>query len=91
MVSDGVLDGLPGEDKEGVLQEFLEMQPFCPPKELAGRVLEFACSFEEEIRDDMTVLAAGIWKKINGLPVCGDCEEIMRTYHREIYRNIQHD
>ena len=63
MVSDGVLDGLPGEDKEGVLKEFLEMQPFCPPKELAGRVLEFACSFEEEIRDDMTVLAAGIWKK----------------------------
>ncbi len=63
MVSDGVLDGLPGEDKESVLREFLEMQPFCPPKELAGRVLEFACSFEEEIRDDMTVLAAGIWKK----------------------------
>lgn len=63
MVSDGVLDALPGDDKEGVLREFLEMQPFCPPKELAGRVLEFACSFEGEIRDDMTVLAAGIWKR----------------------------
>lgn len=63
MVSDGVLDGLPGDDKEEVLREFLDMQPFCPPKELAGRVLEFACSFGEEIRDDMTVLTAGIWKK----------------------------
>jgi stage II sporulation protein E len=63
MVSDGVLDGLPGDDKEEVLREFLDTQPLCPPKELAGRVLEFACSFGEEIRDDMTVLTAGIWKK----------------------------
>ena len=63
MVSDGVLDSLPGEDKEGMLREFLEGQPFGPPKEMAGKLLEFAASFGAEIRDDMTVLAAGIWKR----------------------------
>lgn len=63
MVSDGVLDALPGEDKEGVLREFLEEQPFGPPKEMAGRVLEFAASFGEAVRDDMTALVAGIWKR----------------------------
>ncbi len=63
MVSDGVLDSLPGEDKEEILREFLEAQPFGPPKDMAGRILEFAASFEEKIRDDMTVLAAGIWKR----------------------------
>ena len=63
MVSDGVLEALPGEDKEGVLREFLEEQPFGPPKEMAGRVLEFAASFGEAVRDDMTALVAGIWKR----------------------------
>ena len=31
--------------------------------ELAEQILEFAMSFSEENRDDMTVLTAGVWKK----------------------------
>lgn len=63
MVSDGVLDALPGEDKELVMQEFLKSIPIKTPQDLADRVLHFACSFSTAPRDDMTVLTAGIWKK----------------------------
>ena len=63
MMSDGVLDALPGEDKEGMLKEFLESIPRRTPQDMAHRVLEFAASFSTEARDDMTVLTAGIWKR----------------------------
>lgn len=63
MVTDGVLDALPGEDKEAVLKEFLESMEEMPPQELAERVLDFAVSCIPVPRDDMTVLAAGIWKR----------------------------
>lgn len=63
MISDGVLDALPGEDKEGMLKEFLESIPRRTPQDMAHRILEFASSFSPEARDDMTVLTAGIWKR----------------------------
>jgi len=63
MVSDGVLDALPGENKEQVMKEYLEDAQGQDPQELAERILEFAMSFSEENRDDMTVLTAGIWKR----------------------------
>ena len=66
MVSDGVLEALPGENKEQVMKEFLEEAPGRNPQELAEGILEFAMSFSEENRDDMTVLAAGIWKRGTG-------------------------
>ena len=62
MVSDGVLDGLWGEDKEKTLKEFLEALPPSGPQEIADQVLNFALS-SGGARDDMTVLAAGIWEK----------------------------
>ena len=63
MVSDGVLDALPGDDKEQVLKEYLESVEDMPPQELADQILEFAASFIPAARDDMTALVAGIWKR----------------------------
>ena len=63
MVSDGVLDALPGEEKEEVMVEYLEALPKMRPQEIADSVLDFALSFGEGARDDMTVLAAGIWEQ----------------------------
>ncbi len=63
MVSDGVLDNLPGEDKEGIMAEYLEGIIKRNPQNMAEEILEFAKQFTEEIRDDMTVLVAGIWKR----------------------------
>lgn len=63
MVSDGVLDALPGDDKEQVMQQYLESLEEMGPQELADQVLDFAVSFIPAPRDDMTVLAAGIWKR----------------------------
>lgn len=63
MVSDGVLEALPGEEKEKVLKDFLEALPPLRPQELARQVLQFALKGNEGARDDMTVLAAGIWEK----------------------------
>ena len=63
MVSDGVLDALPGDDKEKAMQQYLESVEEMGPQELADQVLDFAVSFISAPRDDMTVLAAGIWKR----------------------------
>ena len=63
MVSDGVLEALPGEDKEQVLREYLEDMSGRDPQEAAERILDFAMSFSPENRDDMTVLTAGIWRR----------------------------
>ena len=63
MVSDGVLEALPGEDKEQVMREYLEDVWGGNPQELAEQILEFAMSFSEENRDDMTVLTARVWKR----------------------------
>lgn len=63
MVSDGILDALPGEDKELMLQEFIAGMPIKNPQDMADRILLFARSFTETAADDMTVLTAGIWKR----------------------------
>ena len=63
MVSDGVLDALPGDDKEQAMQQYLESVEEMGPQELADQGLDFAVSFIPAPRDDMTVLAAGIWKR----------------------------
>ena len=64
MMSDGVLDAMPGEDKEASMKEFLSHIPVRTPQDMAERILRFALSGDEEsMRDDMTVLTAGIWKK----------------------------
>ena len=63
MVTDGVLDALPGEDKEQVMGQFLESLEEMPPQDIAERILEFALSFVPGARDDMTVLTAQVWKR----------------------------
>ena len=63
MVSDGVLDALPGDDKEQVMKQYLESVEEMGPQELADQILEFAVSFIPAPRDDMTVLTAGLWKR----------------------------
>lgn len=63
MVSDGVLDALPGDDKEFALMEFISSMPVKNPQDMADRILLYARSFQETVGDDMTVLAAGIWEQ----------------------------
>ena len=50
------------EDKEQVMKEYLEDIAWRDPQETAEQILEFAMSFSQDNRDDMTVLTAGIWK-----------------------------
>lgn len=63
MVTDGILDACPGVEKEESLKAFIEDMPVKNPQDMAQRILNFACESSGEIRDDMTVLAAGIWKR----------------------------
>lgn len=63
MVSDGVLEALPGEDKEAVFKEYLESVPGGTPQEMADGILAFAESFEPEAGDDMTVLVGGVYQR----------------------------
>lgn len=63
MVTDGVLDACPGDEKELTLKAFLENIPVLNPQDMAEHILDFACQNLKEVRDDMTVLVAGIWKR----------------------------
>lgn len=63
MVTDGVVDACPGEDKEGALCEFLESLSGKNVQAMAEQILDFANGAGEETRDDMTVLVAGVWKR----------------------------
>ena len=61
MVSDGVLDSMPGDQKEDAFRDFLAGLPEAGPQETAEMILTFALSFDGEPRDDMTVLVGGIY------------------------------
>lgn len=61
MISDGILDAMPGENKEETFRDFLAGLPEAGPQETAEMILTFALSFHEEPRDDMTVLVGGIY------------------------------
>lgn len=62
MMTDGILDALPAEEQELLLQMIIEGTNINNPKELAHHVLEqvLECSGEVPL-DDMTVLVIGIW------------------------------
>lgn len=62
MVTDGVLEACPGEDKEGSMREYIEGMEVHSVQEMAEELLQFACR-EEEPRDDMMVLVGGIWRR----------------------------
>ncbi|RZT02989.1 SpoIIE family protein phosphatase [Cuneatibacter caecimuris] len=63
MVTDGVLEALPGENKEEQLSLYYQTLSSQKPGELAQSLLRYVRGQSEEVRDDMTVLVAGIWKK----------------------------
>ena len=62
MVTDGVLEGMEGEDKEEAFKDFLRACPAQNPKELSSEALSVALS-GSEAKDDMTVLVASVWRK----------------------------
>ncbi|BBF44780.1 stage II sporulation serine phosphatase for sigma-F activation [Lachnospiraceae bacterium KM106-2] len=64
MLTDGVLDCIPGENKEKYIEEFLLEIKVRNPQEIADEILEHVKGLNNgEIVDDMTVIVAGLWKK----------------------------
>ena len=64
MVSDGVLDALSQGIGEDMLSEFIGGISLENPGEIASAILNFGIQQSRgRIRDDMTVLVTGIWKK----------------------------
>ena len=63
MLSDGVLDSITEEEKVQLMRGFISKMNITGPQELANRILQFAIGQSGgQIRDDMTVLVAGIWE-----------------------------
>ena len=64
MVSDGIVDAFPGEDKEFYVENILENMNTNNPSDIANGVLMQALSRNaREASDDMSVLVAGVWDK----------------------------
>ncbi|HCR40718.1 MAG TPA: stage II sporulation protein E, partial [Lachnospiraceae bacterium] len=64
MVTDGVLDSIPEEDKEGYMEKMLMEIKSSNPQEIANRILDSTLQNSNYVpRDDMTIIAAGIWAK----------------------------
>lgn len=63
MMTDGVLESMEGEEKEEAMSEFLSASSKNNARELAQEILNHGCAGENSVRDDMTVLTAGFWKK----------------------------
>lgn len=62
MLTDGVMDALPVEEQDFLMQLIIEGMQLHNPKEIAHHILEqvLECSGEMPL-DDMTVLVVGIW------------------------------
>ena len=64
MVSDGVIDQIEVEDKEGYIKELLLAMDTNNPQELVSGLLEtISLESQGNLRDDMTALCIGVWKK----------------------------
>ena len=63
LVSDGVLDAMPGEYKEEAFRDFLAGLPEAGPQETAEMIMTYALALDEEPKDDMTVLVGGIYER----------------------------
>ena len=63
LMTDGVLDALPGEDCITAMETAIAGLAEVSPAEIADTLMELALhGCEGHIRDDMTVLVAGIWE-----------------------------
>ena len=66
MVSDGVLQDWPCGDSEFFLMQQMEMLPVTSPVDMANLLLQYVIGqCQGRIRDDMTILALGIWENEN--------------------------
>lgn len=64
LLTDGVLDCIPGENKEGFIEQLLLESNSNNPQEIANRILERTLSQSNFVpMDDMSVITAGIWLK----------------------------
>jgi stage II sporulation protein E len=64
MVTDGVMDCIPGDEKEKYLEDFILKLKMKNPRDIADAVLNKALDLNKGVpRDDMTVLVSGFWKK----------------------------
>ncbi len=64
MVSDGVIDAFPGDEKEFYVENILMNLKTNNPSEIANQILMQALSRNaKEASDDMSVLVAGVWGK----------------------------
>ena len=64
LMTDGVLEHLHVPSPEQTMCEILESIHVSNPKEMAKKILERVSLFTGgQVRDDMTVLVAGIWEK----------------------------
>lgn len=67
MMSDGIEEAFQSEEAPYILQEFIERIELENPREIANQILQFvihACG--GKIRDDMTVIVAGVWNNEEG-------------------------
>lgn len=64
MVTDGVIDCIPGDDKEKFIEELIADLHMNNPKEISNAILNQALELNQGVpKDDMTVLVAGFWQK----------------------------
>ena len=64
MVTDGIIDAFPGEEKEFYIENILVTMGSSNPSDIANRILMQALERGERMAsDDMSVLVAGIWEK----------------------------
>lgn len=64
MVTDGILDAFPGEEKEFYIENILSNMQTSNPSDIANKILLQALERSAHIApDDMSVLVAGIWEK----------------------------
>lgn len=62
MVSDGILENLPVQDKEQKLVDIINDITIRQPEAIANEILRQALSLNENIaKDDMTVIVAGVF------------------------------
>lgn len=65
MISDGIVDSLKCEDKEGAMGRIIMDIETASPREMAWEILTKSLEMAEGIpKDDMTVLCTGIWDKV---------------------------
>ena len=64
LLADGVLDCIPGDNKENFIEQMLMEMKSNNPQEIANRILDRTLSMSNYVpMDDMTVITAGIWLK----------------------------